>query len=213
MFDNMNAVAAFVKSNYVRFTEQKSIAIQDPTVTPAALIARAIQRERTKAGFSLSGLAQKAGLAKSTLSQLESGQGNPSIETLWAIAEVLGVPFSHLFELPTNDVKLVRASEGAPVPSESADFNTVVMDKCPPNRCRDLYRAMVQKGDVRHAEAHPAGTVEHIFVISGEVRAGPEDSAETLQVGDYYRYPADVPHFYEALTEQALLVVVMESPA
>lgn len=182
-------------------------------MTPAALIARAIQRERAKAEMSLSALAQRAGLAKSTLSQLESGQGNPSIETLWAIAEVLGVPFSHLFELPTNDVKLVRASEGAPVPSESSDFHTVVMDKCPPNRCRDLYRALVQKGKARRAEAHPAGTVEHIFVISGEVLVGPEDAAETLKMGDYYRFPGDVNHFYEALTEQALLVVVMESPA
>lgn len=182
-------------------------------MTPAALIARAIQRERAKANISLSALAQRAGLAKSTLSQLESGQGNPSIETLWAIAEVLGVQFSHLFELPTNDVKLVRAPEGAAVSSDNADFQTEVMDKCPPNRCRDLYRALVQKGDVRRAQAHPTGTVEHIFVISGEVMAGPEDAAEILKVGDYYRYPADVNHFYEALTDQALLVVVMESPA
>lgn len=182
-------------------------------MTPAALIARAIQRERSKAGISLSALAQQAGLAKSTLSHLESGQGNPSIETLWAIAEVLGVPFSHLFEMPANDVKLVRASDGAPVPSESADFETIVIDKCPPNRCRDLYRATVQKGEVRRAEAHPAGTVEHVFVISGEVRLGPEENAETLQIGDYYRYPADVNHFYEAISDQAVLVVVMESPA
>lgn len=182
-------------------------------MTPAALIARAIQRERSKAGISLSALAQQAGLAKSTLSQLESGQGNPSIETLWAIAEVLGVPFSHLFELPANEVKLVRATDGAQVPSEAADFETIVLDKCPPNRCRDLYRATVTKGDIRHAEAHPAGTVEHVFVMSGIVRIGPENAAEDLNVGDYFRFPADVNHFYEALTDSALLVVIMESPA
>ncbi len=187
--------------------------LQDTTVTPAALIARAIQRERNKAGISLSALAQQAGLAKSTLSQLESGQGNPSIETLWAIAEVLGVPFSHLFELPANEVKLVRAGDGAQVPSETADFETIVLDKCPPNRSRDLYRAQVTKGEVRHAEAHPAGTVEHVFVMSGQVRIGPENAAEDLNVGDYYRFPGDVKHFYEALTSSALLVVVMETPA
>ncbi|MFY0595702.1 MAG: helix-turn-helix transcriptional regulator [Cognatishimia sp.] len=205
----MNGVAAFVKPNYVLLIEQE----QELPVTPATLIARAIQRERSKARISLSALAQQAGLAKSTLSQLESGQGNPSIETLWAIAEVLGVPFSHLFELPVNEVKLVRSNEGEEVPSESADFQTIVLDKCPPNRCRDLYRATITRGDVRHATAHPTGTVEHIFVISGQARIGPEDAAEDLNEGDYFRYPADVPHFYQAITETALLVVVMESPA
>ena len=182
-------------------------------MTPSTLIARAIQRERNKAGISLTALANKAGLAKSTLSQLESGQGNPSIETLWAIAEVLGVPFSHLFELPSNEVKLVRAGEGEQVPSEDADFETIVLDKCPPNRCRDLYRATLTKGEPRRAEAHPAGTVEHVFVISGEASIGPDDAAEVLRPGDYYRYPADVRHVYEAKTETVMLVVVMESPA
>lgn len=181
-------------------------------VNPSLVIARSIQRERQKAGLSLSALASEAGLAKSTLSQLESGQGNPSIETIWSIANVLGVPFSHLFEMPSNEVKLVRSGEGQRVPSEVANFDTVVLDKCPPARRRDLYRAQVTKGVVRQAAAHPAGTVEHVFVISGEVRSGPVDQPEALKTGDYYRFPADVPHFYEAQTDEATLIVVMESP-
>ena len=44
--------------------------------------------ERERAGMSLAELA-RAGLAKSTLSQLESGTGNPSLETLWALAMAL----------------------------------------------------------------------------------------------------------------------------
>ena len=35
--------------------------------------------------ISLTELARRAGLAKSTLSQLEAGTGNPSIETLWSL--------------------------------------------------------------------------------------------------------------------------------
>ena len=50
-------------------------------MNPTELIASAIGRERERAGLSLSALAAKAGLAKSTLSQLEAGKGNPSIET------------------------------------------------------------------------------------------------------------------------------------
>ena len=44
-----------------------------------------LRRERERVGLSLSELAKRAGIAKSTLSQLESASGNPSVETLWAL--------------------------------------------------------------------------------------------------------------------------------
>src|SRR5256885_15741486 len=67
---------------------------------PIAVIAASIRRERERAGLSLSELAKRAGIAKSTLSQLESGLGNPSVETLWALGGALGVPFSRLGDPP-----------------------------------------------------------------------------------------------------------------
>ncbi len=74
---------------------------------PLALIARSIRRERERVGLSLSELAKQAGIAKSTLSQLESGTGNPSVETLWALGVALGVPFSNL-----RDIYVIRAGPG-----------------------------------------------------------------------------------------------------
>ena len=54
-----------------------------------SLIAASIRRERDRSGLSLTELAKRAGIAKSTLSQLESGVGNPSVETLWALGVAL----------------------------------------------------------------------------------------------------------------------------
>ena len=65
---------------------------------PREIIAAALRRERDRAGLSLSELAKRAGIAKSTLSQLESGAGNPSVETLWALSVALDVPFARLIE-------------------------------------------------------------------------------------------------------------------
>ena len=50
--------------------------------------------------LSLTELAKRAGIAKSTLSQLENGTGNPSLETLWALGTALGVPLSRLIDPP-----------------------------------------------------------------------------------------------------------------
>ncbi|MGH3267186.1 MAG: helix-turn-helix domain-containing protein, partial [Trebonia sp.] len=65
-----------------------------------ALVSMSLRRERAKTGLSLTELARRAGIAKSTLSQLESGSGNPSLETLWALANALGVPLSRLIDPP-----------------------------------------------------------------------------------------------------------------
>src|SRR5512146_3351275 len=87
---------------------------------PLDVIARALRRERTRAGLSLTELAKRAGIAKSTLSQLEAGTGNPSVETLWALGVALGVPFSRLVEPAAPPVRVVRAGAGPRVPSEQA---------------------------------------------------------------------------------------------
>ncbi|MGL1180837.1 helix-turn-helix domain-containing protein, partial [Vibrio parahaemolyticus] len=49
-------------------------------------IATTLRRERERRDLSVSELARRAGVAKATVSQLENGGGNPSVETLWALA-------------------------------------------------------------------------------------------------------------------------------
>jgi transcriptional regulator with XRE-family HTH domain len=80
------------------------------------LLALSIKRERLAAGLSLTELAKRAGVAKSTLSQLESGIGNPSIETLWSllnagdyISYLANVP--HVFEALEADTTAVMVIE------------------------------------------------------------------------------------------------------
>ena len=65
-----------------------------------AVVSMSLRRERARAALSLTELAKRAGIAKSTLSQLESGTGNPSLETLWALGTALGVPLSRLIDPP-----------------------------------------------------------------------------------------------------------------
>lgn len=181
-------------------------------MTPSSLIASAVRRERSRAGLSLSGLAALAGLSKSTLSQLEAGQGNPSVETLWAIATALGVPFSFLFEAGGSQPCVIRAQEGPEVEAERAAFTATLLSRCPHGRRRDLYRTELEAPSVRQAEPHPAGTLEHVIVISGRARIGPMEALEDLGPGDYYRFPGDVLHLYKPLTETVRLMIVMDAP-
>src|ERR671915_1904140 len=94
---------------------------------PLSVIAAALRRERERHGISLTELARRAGIAKSTLSQLEAGTGNPSVETLWALAVVLDVPFSRLVEPPRAPIHVLRAGEGLTVRSEQAPYTGTLL--------------------------------------------------------------------------------------
>ena len=80
--------------------------VDHPTGAPLEQIAASLRNERERLGLSLSEVAKRAGIAKSTLSQLEGATGNPSVETLWAIGVALGVPFSRLVDPPKPGERL-----------------------------------------------------------------------------------------------------------
>lgn len=174
------------------------------------LISVSIRRERERGGLSMAELARRAGIAKSTLSQLESGAGNPSVETLWALAVALNVPFSRLVDPPRPAVKVIRAGEGPVTHSERADYAATVLSSCPPNARRDIYRIEAQPGETRASDPHMPGTVEHVLVGSGRALAGPAEAPVELGPGDYVSYPGDAPHVFRALAPDTLAVIVME---
>ncbi|MEV5432880.1 XRE family transcriptional regulator [Streptomyces sp. NPDC052701] len=181
-----------------------------PPRLPLDWIAAALRRERTRAGLSLSELAKRAGIAKSTLSQLEAGGGNPSVETLWALAVALGVPFSALVEPPAPAVQVIRAGEGPTVASERADYAATLLSASPPGARRDVYRLRAEPGAARVSEPHIPGTVEHLVVSTGKVKAGPHGEEAELDPGDYMAYRGDVRHSYEALVPGTTFVLIMQ---
>jgi transcriptional regulator with XRE-family HTH domain len=180
------------------------------TGAPLAVIAASLRAERRRAGLSLAEVARRAGIAKSTLSQLESGTGNPSIETLWALGIALDVPFARLVEPQRPQVQVIRYGEGPAVASERADYVATLLASCPPNARRDIYHLTVQPGTPRESEPHMPGVIEHIVLSSGRARVGITDNPVELAPGDYIAYPGDQPHVFEALEPDTTAVIVSE---
>ncbi|MFI6977601.1 helix-turn-helix domain-containing protein [Embleya sp. NPDC050154] len=174
------------------------------------MIAASVRRERERAGVSLTELARRARIAKSTLSQLEAGVGNPSVETLWALAVALGVPFSRLVDPPHSNVRVIRAGGGPVTHSEQADYAATLLATSPPNARRDVYRVVAQPGEPRTSEPHGAGTTEHVVLATGRALVGPVEAPVELAPGDYIAYPGDAPHVFEALAPDTSAVLISE---
>ena len=173
-------------------------------------IARTLRREREAANLSVSELARRAGISKATVSQLESGAGNPSVETLWALATAMGIPFAALVDEGSAAPRLVRADAATAVAAADAPYAAALLSASPPHVRRDIYLISAEPGAPRASRPHGAGTTEHVVLIAGRARVGPEDAPYELGPGDYLSYPGDAPHVLEALTPGTRAVLVSE---
>jgi transcriptional regulator with XRE-family HTH domain len=167
---------------------------------PAACVGRAIRDLRRAVGLSLSELARRSGVGKATLSQLEAGARNPTLDTLFALVDVLGVPLGTVLQAAGNAV-----TSGVAVDAMLVDRHVA------PARIAETFRLDVRP--VRQVSPpHVAGTTETLVVVSGRVRVGPVTDPRELGPGEGLTFAADVPHGYEAVAEPATCLLVMTVP-
>lgn len=161
----------------------------------AAQIGARVRRLRQERGVSLSALARDAGVGKATLSGLEDGsRGNPTIETLYAIAGRLGVPIGALLpDPPQQGEKPLETIHGTAVSASLLEtFSDEDVDT-------ELFRLHIRPGYEQQSPAHPPGTVEFLTVFKGTARVGPADALLTVPPGGHVSWPADMPHTYNAI--------------
>ena len=166
-------------------------------------ISRNICRLREVSGLTLSGLSQRCGIAKSTLSQLEAGEGNPTIETLWAIANALNTPFSELIS---------DSPVGAPVGDEESAVRLIERTGSEHAPTIEIYAMRVKAGHVKHSAPHPPGVTEKIIVTRGTMLVGDAGQPKLISAGDAHAFAADVPHLYGSTGDAAEAMVFVQYP-
>jgi transcriptional regulator with XRE-family HTH domain len=162
-----------------------------------AIVARCganIRQLRVTRDLSLSELSRRSGVAKGTLSRLEGGDGNPTIETLSAIATALDVPYDDLFAHLEHDVLLVRSADAPTARLAGAVHQSI--DRIFGREVTDLVHLTYLAGETREAVPDSAGTITRAYVASGRIRV--QLPTEDLDLGphDFARYRTDVPHRY-----------------
>ena len=180
-------------------------------LSPSQQIAAALKRERLRAGLSLSEVARRAGVGKSTMSGLETGSGNPSLETMWALAAALDIPLARLLDPPPHEVALQHVGDMPSLPSTTANYVATLLSPSPTNARRDVYFIQAEPGEPRESQPHPQGTIEHVILGRGAARIEVLGKSYDLGVGDYLTHPGDQPHRFTALAPGTNAVFVVES--
>src|SRR3954452_23112389 len=69
-------------------------------------------------------LSRRSGVARNTIAALERGEGNPTVDTLYALSDALGVGLAGLLEAPPA-TRVVRSGEGVHIPGEALDAHLI----------------------------------------------------------------------------------------
>ena len=177
-------------------------------------IAANVRRLRAGRGLSAAALARASGVARATLAELEAGRGNPTVETLYALASVLGVTLADLLVAAAAPaIQVVRAGEGPQVTGPV--LRARLLRQAAIERARvEVYELEILPGRPRRADPHPAGVVEQLLVHTGRLGVGPEQDPVELDPGDFVAFDGSVAHVYEALDgEPVSATLVMTSPS
>jgi XRE family transcriptional regulator, regulator of sulfur utilization len=161
--------------------------VAGPALTDGAgEVGRRVRELRERRGMSLSELARRAALGKATLSGLEAGTRNPTLDTLHSVAAALDLPLTTLLSpAPATvrgaavQIRLLRVFDDGPVTYE-------------------LYRMRIPAGLAQRSPAHHAGVTEHATVFAGLLEVGPSDAPLRAGPGEHVEWAADVPHGYAA---------------
>lgn len=177
----------------------------DPLDALSARIGRALRARRTAAGMSIGELARASGLSKTILGRIESGSGNPSVETLWKISHALGVPLGSLLSEDSGPrVKVVRARSGERLDADSGMEAWLLHADAREHRS-ELFELSLPTGVEQRTGPHLPGTREIVVCVRGRVRAGPLGEEADLGPGDAVWFAADAPHRYVGLRDARAL--------
>jgi transcriptional regulator with XRE-family HTH domain len=170
-----------------------------------------LEHLRKGRGLTQSMLAKASGIPRTTLSYIESGEGNPSLKILATLASTLGVSIEELLSAPRPSCLLLKETE---LKRQSrargqAEIITLLPDPVPGLQfeCLSLNPSALILGI-----PHSKGTKEYFTCTKGSVCVAVEGEEFVLKSGDVLTFPGDVKHSYrnlEMAKSQGISIIVL----
>jgi transcriptional regulator with XRE-family HTH domain len=175
----------------------------------APIVGVNVRRLRSKRGLSIERLAQRSGVSRAMLSQIELGRSAPTITLLWKIARGLDVTFSALTtERAARTPTVLTARASKLLTNQEGTFSSRALFPFDDPHRTEFYELRLKVGG--EERAHPPGTSENLVVTTGTVEVGVADVVHRLGTGDAVLFGADVPHFYRNVgAVEAVMYLVM----
>lgn len=164
------------------------------------LIGGNIQTIRKRQNLTLDMLSEKSGVSKAMLSQIESEKVNPTVATVWKIAQGLSVDINALLGGGGNAPRkfiVTRSDNVTTLDTEEDGLHIKVLSPITMVEDLEIYLLTFQPGGALHSAPHFPKTEEFLTIIRGRVRVRAGENDTELADGDFIRYHCDVEHSIE----------------
>ena len=199
-----------------RIAEPASVGDQEAVLSAA--VARRISTLRKGHSLSFDALAQRAGVSKGTLVQIEQGGANPSISTLCRLAGALGVSVADLVaptEVPERPVTVVGPSEVRTLWAGPSGGSALLLAGTPGPDMLEIWTWVLMPGERFEASVHGRGTRELIHVTEGSLALEVDGQSSVVAAGSTAIALTDRAHAYRnpGSAPVRFTMVVHEPPA
>ncbi|MBU5227969.1 XRE family transcriptional regulator [Clostridium senegalense] len=160
------------------------------------IIAENLKNLRTERNLSLSQLAGLCNVSKVMLSQIEKGDTNPTINTLWKIANGLKVPYTSLLEQKEHDTQIIKKNDTDIQLSEEGHYRVYCYYTNTPYRNFELFQIELDENCTYKSVGHSEKSEEYIMVLEGELTLEINGSNYKLTPNDSISFLASHEHVY-----------------
>jgi quercetin dioxygenase-like cupin family protein len=151
-----------------------------------------LREARRRQGLSLAGLAERSGLTKGFLSQVERDLTSPSVGTLLRLCRVLDLPVGHLFDGARTP--LVRAGERPPIAFGGTGVSEFRLTPVDETRVMVLLSEIAPGGGSGEEPYSLASDAEVAHVLEGTLHVEVDGAHYLLAPGDSLTFDAAAPH-------------------
>lgn len=188
---------------------RKAVAAAAPTTVRIGGRLRAARQAR---GLTLEKVAEATGLTKGFLSRLERDEVSPSVASLVAVCEVVGVRVGELFEPP--ETSTVRAGEGRRINFGGRRVEEYLLTPGSQDQLQVIHSLVAPRGTGGEQLYSLACEVEFVYVIRGELDVVLSEQTVRLGPGDAFTFPGQLPHTWRnARTDESCEVLWVLAPA
>jgi XRE family transcriptional regulator, regulator of sulfur utilization len=165
-----------------------------------------LKKIRYQRGMSLDDMAKQTDVSKAQLAQMEKGESNPTVSTIWKIADGLKISFSSLLQPPKSTVKKISSSEMPFVAEDEGRYRVFSIIPYSPERGWELYRIELDRHCSYESVAHMDGVEECVTVVTGELEIILEAEEIQLESGDTLVFSGNQPHHYINTSETTSII-------
>lgn len=186
-----------------------SIAWEVAELEVGEIIAENLRRLRMERNLSLGQLAEQCGVSKVMLSQIEKGDTNPTINTLWKIAHGLKVPYTALLEQQEHVAEVLHKGDIPAQQGEDAHYRLYCYYENGPQRNFELFQIELDAGHSATSVGHTEKSQEYVLVTAGELTLQVGDATYTLGRDDSICFAAAVEHTYRSTGVEMLTAAII----